>query len=226
MCVAVLSRGGSYIPFVCNQPHSFGDGSTVSGRSVFPQMWQHCSVDVLCWRAPTKAAQSLDLLRQVFLWKEHLPDMVLLDAFGVLSGISPSAGSWRVGSTAKTTTSLSTVRMIIWWRACCAVCDTCSRIRVSTSSWLHGASVFSPQNCCMPHTGEIVPFHCFMEDCNTVSSFAEHDEKAWLSTCKSLPELTNALLMMANGPQEIPDHAINRKASESVIRNRNCGLSI
>ena len=45
--------------------------------------------------------------------------------------------------------------------------------------------------------------------CDTVSSFAAHGKKKVWSTWKSLPEQTDALLMLADGPKEIPDDAMN-----------------
>ena len=45
--------------------------------------------------------------------------------------------------------------------------------------------------------------------CNTVSSFAGHGKKAAWSTWKSLPKLTDALLLLANGPKVIPDQAMD-----------------
>ena len=48
-----------------------------------------------------------------------------------------------------------------------------------------------------------------LTDCNTVSTFAGHGKKtAWL-TRKSLPELTDALLILADEPKEILDDAMN-----------------
>ena len=46
-------------------------------------------------------------------------------------------------NTAKTPTLVSTVQMTIWWWACCVACHTCSRIRLSASSWVHGAWVLT-----------------------------------------------------------------------------------
>ena len=45
--------------------------------------------------------------------------------------------------------------------------------------------------------------------CDTVSTFAGHGKKTAWSTWNSLPELTDALLMLADGPKEIPDDAMN-----------------
>ena len=59
---------------------------------------------------------------------------------------SLSAGSVSATITANTTTSVSTVRTSIWWWSCCAACATCSIIRLSASSWLHGASKCA--SCC------------------------------------------------------------------------------
>jgi len=44
-----------------------------------------------------------------------------------------------MANAAKTTTSVSTFPMSIWWWPCCAACDTCSSMRLSACSWLHGA---------------------------------------------------------------------------------------
>ena len=45
--------------------------------------------------------------------------------------------------------------------------------------------------------------------CDTVSSFAGHGKETAWSTWKSLPELTDALLMPADGPDEILDDVMN-----------------
>ena len=45
--------------------------------------------------------------------------------------------------------------------------------------------------------------------CDTVSRFAGHRKKTAWSTWKSRPELTDALLIHADGPKEIPDDVIN-----------------
>ena len=45
--------------------------------------------------------------------------------------------------------------------------------------------------------------------CDTVSSFAGHGKETAWSTWKSLPELTDALLMFADGPKEIPNGAVD-----------------
>ena len=45
-------------------------------------------------------------------------------------------------------------------------------------------------------------FHA-LTGCDTVSSFAGHGKKTAWSTCKSLPELTYALLMLSDGPKQI-----------------------
>ena len=60
---------------------------------------------------------------------------------------SSPAGSFWTTITARTTTSVSTVRTCIWWWPCCAACATCSIMRVSASSWLHGASELT-SSCC------------------------------------------------------------------------------
>ena len=51
-------------------------------------------------------------------------------------------------------------------------------------------------------------FHA-LTDCYIVSNLPGHGKKAVWSTWKSLPELTDALLVLADGPNEIPDDAVN-----------------
>ena len=50
-------------------------------------------------------------------------------------------------------------------------------------------------------------FHA-LTGCDTVSSFAGHGKKAAWSTWKSLPEMTDALLMLQEAPIEVPENAI------------------
>ena len=50
-------------------------------------------------------------------------------------------------------------------------------------------------------------FHAF-SGCDTVSSFVGHEKKTAWSTWKSLPEMTDALCMLADGPKEIPESVI------------------
>ena len=51
-------------------------------------------------------------------------------------------------------------------------------------------------------------FHA-LTGCDTVSSFGGRGKETAWSTWKSLPELTDALLMFADRPDEIPDDAMN-----------------
>ena len=51
-------------------------------------------------------------------------------------------------------------------------------------------------------------FHA-LTGCDTVSTFAGHGKKTAWSTWKSLPDLTDVLLMLADEPKEIPDDAMN-----------------
>ena len=51
-------------------------------------------------------------------------------------------------------------------------------------------------------------FHA-LTGCDIVSTFAGHGKKTAWSTSKSLLELTDALLMLADGPKDIPDDAMN-----------------
>ena len=64
------------------------------------------------------------------------------------------------------------------------------------------ASLGPQMSCALPM------FHA-LSGCDTVSSFAVHGKKTVWSTWKSLPELTDALLMLADGPEEIPDDSMN-----------------
>ena len=60
-----------------------------------------------------------------------------------------------------------------------------------------------------PHMScALLMFHA-LTGCDTVSTFAGHGKKTAWSTWKSLPELTDALLMLADGPREIPVDAMN-----------------
>ena len=61
----------------------------------------------------------------------------------------------------------------------------------------------SEMSCALPM------FHA-LTGCDTVSSFAGQGKKTALWTWKSLPELTDALLRLADGPKEIPDDAMNK----------------
>ena len=54
----------------------------------------------------------------------------------------------------------------------------------------------------------LLMFHA-LTGCDIVSSFAGHGKKTAWSTWTSLPELTDALLILADGPKEIPDDAMN-----------------
>ncbi|KAK0151083.1 hypothetical protein N1851_007774 [Merluccius polli] len=63
--------------------------------------------------------------------------------------------------------------------------------------------------CPGPEMSCALPMFHALTGCDTVSSFAGHGKKAAWSTWKSLPELTDALLMLANRPKEIPDDAMN-----------------
>ena len=60
-----------------------------------------------------------------------------------------------------------------------------------------------------PEMSCALPMFHALTGCDNVSRFAEHGKKTAWSTWKSLPELTDALLMLADGPKEIPDGAIN-----------------
>lgn len=64
------------------------------------------------------------------------------------------------------------------------------------------ASLGPKMSCALPM------FHS-LTGCDTVSSFAGRGKKAAWSTWKSLPELTDALLMLASGPKEMPDDALD-----------------
>ena len=67
-------------------------------------------------------------------------------------------------------------------------------------------------------------FHA-LTGCYIVSSFAGHGQKTAWSTWKSLPELTDALLMLADGPKVIPDDAMNRIERFVILlfdRTRSC----
>ena len=59
-----------------------------------------------------------------------------------------------------------------------------------------------------PEMSCALPMFHALTSCDTVSSFAGHGKKTW-STWKSLPEQTDALLILADGPKEIPDDAVN-----------------
>ena len=63
--------------------------------------------------------------------------------------------------------------------------------------------------CLGPQKSIALPMFHALTGCDTVSSFAGHGKKAAWSTWKSLPELTNALLMLSCGPKEIPDHPMD-----------------
>ena len=64
------------------------------------------------------------------------------------------------------------------------------------------AASLGPEMSCM-----LQVFHA-LTGCDTVSSFAGHGKKTAWSTWKSLPEQTDTLLMLADGPKEIPDDAM------------------
>ena len=81
-----------------------------------------------------------DVLNRALLCKELLSRLVDVIVFAC-------AGSFWTTITARTTTSVSTVRTCIWWWPCCATYATCSIMRVSASSWLHGASELT-SSCC------------------------------------------------------------------------------
>ena len=63
--------------------------------------------------------------------------------------------------------------------------------------------------CLGPERSCALPMFHTLTGCNTASSFAGQGKKTAWSTWKSLPELTDAILMLANGPKEIPDDAMN-----------------
>lgn len=63
--------------------------------------------------------------------------------------------------------------------------------------------------CLGPEMSRPFPMFQALTGCNTVSRFSGHGKKAEWSTWKSVLELTDALLMLANGPKEIPDDAVN-----------------
>ena len=60
-----------------------------------------------------------------------------------------------------------------------------------------------------PEMSGDLPMFSALTGCDTVSIFAGYGKKTAWSTWKSLPELTDALLMHGDGPQEIPDGAVN-----------------
>jgi hypothetical protein len=62
--------------------------------------------------------------------------------------------------------------------------------------------------CLGPEMSCSLPMFHALTGCDTVSNFAGHGKKRAWSTWKSLPELTDALLMLTNGPSEIPDDAM------------------
>ena len=63
--------------------------------------------------------------------------------------------------------------------------------------------------CLGPEMSRALPMFHALTGCDTVSSFAGHGKKTAWSTWKSQPALTNALLMLGNGPKVIPDDAMN-----------------
>ena len=80
----------------------------------------------------------------------------------------------------------------------------------SIRTWQELSLYGSPLNSCEPWTRDVlcptnVPCFDRLRHC----IFAGHGKKTGWSTWKSLPELTDALLMLADGPKEIPDDAMN-----------------
>ena len=60
-----------------------------------------------------------------------------------------------------------------------------------------------------PEMSCALPMFHAMTCCHNVSGFAGHGKMTTWSTWKSLPELTDTVLMLADGPKEIPDDAMN-----------------
>ena len=60
-----------------------------------------------------------------------------------------------------------------------------------------------------PEMSYALPIVHALTGCDTVSSFAGHRKKTAWSTWKSWPELTDALLILADEPKEIPGDVMN-----------------
>ena len=60
-----------------------------------------------------------------------------------------------------------------------------------------------------PEMSHVLPIVHALTGCDTVSSFPGHRKKTAWATRKSWPELTDALLILADGPKEILDDVMN-----------------
>ena len=83
----------------------------------------------------------------------------------------------------------------------------------------HIAASLGPEMSCT------LPMFHALTGCDTVTSFAGHGKKTAWSTWKSLPELTDALLMLADGPREIPYNGMNIIERFAILlfdRTSNC----
>ena len=78
---------------------------------------------------------------------------------------------------------------------------TCKSFRYLAAHQI-AVSLGPQMSCALP------TFHA-LNCCDNVSSLAEHGKKTVWSTWKSLPGVTHALLIHADGPKEIPDDAMN-----------------
>jgi len=54
-----------------------------------------------------------------------------------------------------------------------------------------------------------LPMFHSLTSCDTVSSWVGHGKKTARATWKSLPELMHVLLILTDGPKEIPDNVMN-----------------